>query len=158
MKIQDQICTFEQGQRLKELGVIQGKSTYSQGWAGSDNNNQSSAKRAEYLVHTSDPANSMSPQRTAWGWGLICSRFTAAELGGMLAVIKDPDNEWFDFWIAFESGKWVCRLLIIDEGHKFPSGHDFQSNSMAESLAAALIWCIETHPDVLEVVNKEVGK
>jgi hypothetical protein len=158
MKLQDQVCTLEQAEKLKELGVSQsGTFWYADGNPGEI-----------FCVRKGDTFKQA-------GWGpvgeptkpypnklSVTSAFTVAELG----VMCHDDHDVYDASVYYSNhlGCWMWQIMeqMLDEfeGNGIPwkvthSDHG-EYDYEAEARAAMLIYCIENNLFTVEEVNERL--
>lgn len=134
MKLKDQVCTFEQAKRLKELGVSQ---------------------CGYFVIGETQPDNPIESW-TVEDEDTFYSAFTVAELSIML---PDYHPSW-RFKITGSSQEKVWVATIIREAK--PAGDyyfhtclafDRIGNTQAEALATLLIALIETKAIIVDEIN-----
>lgn len=136
MKLHDQCCTEQQGDRLKELGIAQ-----------------------ESLFYHTHSDWGVMPRGSIDFSGDPSSAFTVAELSQML---PDYYPSWrFKVNEKSEDVKWVATVICgpkpqgIDDIH---TAHEFDrfGKTQAEALATLLIALLETNVITADEVNKRL--
>lgn len=134
MKLQDQVCTELQADRLKELGVAQESLFY----------------------HTHSEKWGVMPKSSIDFSGDPSSAFTVAELSIML---PDYYPSWrFKVSESSQERKWIATVICspkppgVDDIH---TAHEFDryAKTQAEALATLLIALLETETITAEEVN-----
>lgn len=144
MNIVDQVCTLEQGKKLKELGVVQ-HSHFA--WAYNSFGNGDPYADSLESINNTDRSAFDSPE-------IICSAYTVAELGLML-----PPH-YFTIQSIRENGNLVFTSMFYN-GRKDPCfvlnvSNDNQNE--AEMRAAMLIHLIEETLGQLALTNQVLYK
>lgn len=140
MKLENQVSTYEQGLRLKELGVNHGSIFY---WFKNEN------LEGEFI----DLGILYNPSEES------VSAYTVAELGVMLPVMLELESgslsaivshrlnpNWATGYNAIHLNKWLCYNL---ENEDFSTYHSTE----AEARAAMLIYLLENNHTTPEEVN-----
>lgn len=153
MKIQDQVCTLEQANKLRELGVEQKGYFVYRHWRGNGN---------IILSKLASKYNDYPKNRRQVSPNVLASAFTVAELGVMLGEgcpswqFKNT-NDKSEIWIATRIGpnNTEDREVQINTYASF----DRFGSTQAEALATLLISCIECNvPGFLtEEVNNRLA-
>lgn len=135
MKLSDQVCTLEQAEKLKKLGITQGFSAF----AFIKNTCREEVSFRLRIVESEGVSH-----RGYENWGSGClkgySAFTVAELGVMLSAKNgfptktQSDDYWYD---------------------SLPNYQKFKTE--AEARAATLIYLLETNIITAEKVNKRLS-
>lgn len=136
MNIVDQVCTLEQGKKLKELGVVQ-HSHFA--WAYNSFGNGETYVDSLESIYTSDRSAFDSPE-------IICSAYTVAELGLMLPAYS---HSW-----RRNTGMFFC----VDH---FKDGDDVKltkHENEAIARASLLIELIESTSGQLALTNQVLYK
>lgn len=152
MKLQDQVCTLEQGKKLIELGVISyGLYVHVQNRVLPEDNNikpkeQTGAWKAYGKVRDGGVIN-------------YYPAFTVAELGVML-----PCESGIIGWEVHYNdhlGVWNCAIMDLVKweggGTIPPTAYESEEETMAQAMADTLIHCLENKLTTPEEVNNRLS-
>ncbi|MCK5016595.1 MAG: hypothetical protein KAS32_05915 [Candidatus Peribacteraceae bacterium] len=123
MKLEDQVCSLELSQKLKELGVKQ---------------------ESRYVwVDLADPRQSYGSmyklKSSSTGWNKPFSAFTVAELGEMLELYLH--KSWKN-----ANDNWMCSCLVdekVDDENTYSKEIFEEAKTEADARAKMLIYLIE---------------
>lgn len=126
MKLQDQVCTLEQGVRLVELGV-KAEATF---W----HRPSKDGPHEEYIQY-------------GWHGNALAPAFTVAELGEMLPKeFQAMNRKWYIQIFLKQTDRYLVCLNIIDwlNGKEIhPVTHAEEHSTEAQARAAMLIYLLE---------------
>jgi len=140
MKIEAQVCTFEQSKKLKELG-INNKSTFNY-WDFNNVSDKFFHSGRQHLVYGEHcPASGSINNELKECW---FPAFTVAELGVMLPNGYDTMQNSVDGWRGYNDDNSDCP----------PDNEGFATE--AEARAAMLIYLLENNLTTAEEVNQRL--
>jgi hypothetical protein len=125
MKLEQQVCSLELAQKLKELGVKQECSEYDAYWV----NPGGRGWKLFFLETQEDP-----PTQTPYEW---CRAFTVAELGEMLPfeIATDESRKLGHCGMSMQNGKWLAWW--------FGDGYSLEATTEADARVKMLIYLLE---------------
>lgn len=144
MELKDQVCTFEQAKRLKELGVKQESLFYYFQQTENDDPDVISCDIKDFFNHA-----------------IFHSAFTVAELGDMLPKILPCES--YDYGMVlvqnFPDGKeqsnYTTEYISIDSDMDYVGSiFEEEGSTEAESRASMLIFLLESEVINVEDLNK----
>lgn len=138
MKLEYQVCSFEQAKRLSELGVVQGSSFCF--WNASDN-----GETATITI------NSRPVKPYFYGAQFCFSAFTIAELGEACPYAMNT-------YYSEHTGCWNWQLVEFTEGNRpavWAAG-DAEYNTEAQARADCLIHSIKNNYITIDEVNQRL--
>lgn len=141
MKIEKQVCAFEQAKKLKELGVLQESFFVYRHWRGNGK---------IVLSRKKDQYNDYPKHRRQVAPCVLGCAFTCAELGAML-----PDN------VSIER-RFGTQGIALDTNGEYwiaeDEGTTAIQKTMASTLALCLIEMLNTNEITIDEVNERVLK